>query len=73
MTTKATYHGITQVECMTCGTKTNDVSIMETLNDLDMLCIDCDTRNRKWTLIDGSAFITKETEKDSDEFERIEL
>jgi len=71
--TNATYHGIVEVECVTCGIKTNDVSVMEILNDVDMICDLCQTRNRKWTLVDGSVFITRETAKDSDEFEKIEL
>lgn len=58
----ATYHGITKAVCLVCDQVTTDISTLETLNDLDPQCQNCEFHLVAWFNEDGSITVTGEIE-----------
>lgn len=58
----ATYHGITKAICLVCDKVTTDTSTLETLNDLDPQCPECEFNLVAWFNEDGRITVTGEIE-----------
>ena len=58
----ATYHGITKAVCLVCDQVTTDISTLETLNDLDPQCQNCEFHLVAWFNEDGRITVTGEVE-----------
>lgn len=54
-----TYNGIYKATCLKCGYKTEDISALVILNDLDNDCWNCQEKFTKWET-DNGTFITCE-------------
>jgi NAD-dependent SIR2 family protein deacetylase len=54
----ATYHGLIKVSCIKCEWVTTDDSTMETLNDMDGICPQCEEQFFRWENIDGSIVVS---------------
>lgn len=49
----ATYHGITKLECLSCGWVTKDDETMEIMNDMNGDCNHCRSQFFLWIMDDG--------------------
>jgi len=60
----ATYHGLIKVSCIKCEWVTTDDATMETLNDMDGICPQCEEQFFRWENLDGSIVVslTKNTD-----------
>lgn len=60
----ATYHGLIKLNCLVCDWQTTDDRTIETFNDLDGECPDCENRFFRWENQDGSIVVSLEKYED---------